>query len=155
MLCFLYFSCFRMSRSLTAARCSLQSGYFWTKSHVYSTYAINTSYGLTMVHNAWVFCPKKESLAHPRSTTTSNKPQISESHKSKFSPERDTHNHLFINLRSSACHSENTRRRNHRTSPQLHASVGVWILALVQFLGGILGLARPPIYYHLPRHRKN
>ena len=35
---------------------------------------------------------------------------------------------------------ENTRRRNHRTILQLHASVGVWILALVQFLGGILGL---------------
>ena len=50
---------------------------------------------------------------------------------------------------------ENTRQKNHRTSLQLHASVGVWILALVQFLGGILGLARPTIHYHLPHHRKN
>jgi hypothetical protein len=101
------------------------------------------------------FVQKRKHLHITASTTTGCKSQTSESHKSKFSPERDIHNYLFINLRSSTCPSENTRRRNHRTSPQLHASVGVWILALVQFLGGILGLARPPIHYHLPHHRKN
>lgn len=50
-----------------AAHCSLQSGYFWTKSHALSTYAVNTvTVKRATTYDAWVFYPKKESLAHRR-----------------------------------------------------------------------------------------
>src|SRR6266567_6063957 len=109
-----------MSREVKRSVCTcwtLQSGYFCT---VGSSTAHN-------IHDAWVFCPKKGSTCtSPPQYRTGCKSQTSEGHQSKFSPERDIHNYLFINLRSSTCPSENTRRRNHRTSLQLHASVGVW-----------------------------
>jgi hypothetical protein len=47
------------------------------------------------------FVQKGKHLRIATSTTTGCKSQTSESHKSKFSPEHDIHNYLFINLRSS------------------------------------------------------
>jgi hypothetical protein len=96
-----------------------------------------TSINVFPAHHAWVICPKKEALAHHPPQQCVVKPQ--KATKVKSDPGRDIHICLFVNLRSSTCPLENTRRRNHRTIPQLHVSVGVWILALVQLPGGILG----------------
>lgn len=76
------------SKEVFAVRCSLQSG-------CCTLFLLTVgSRQPTPTNDAWVFCPKKESLAHRRlkSSTTSSKSQTSESHKSKFSPQRDIHN---------------------------------------------------------------
>ncbi|SRR5713226_3374411 len=85
------------------------------------------------VRDAWVFCTKKEALTSPPQRRRAAAP---ESRKSKISQERDIHSYLFINLRPSICPPKSIRQTNERSNPQLHASVGVWILALVQFPGG-------------------
>src|SRR6266436_1329807 len=98
------------------------------------------------------FVPKRKHMHIATSTTTGS--GTSESHKSKiYGGARHTQLPVYqpqvVDLPS-----ENTRRRKPSNTSSIHASVGVWILTLVQFLGGILGPARPPIHYHLPQPRK-